>query len=344
MPRKYFVRANTSSGLVSLAENNLDGINRLYVLDGASKSVKTRIIELAAESLSSLKVEFEYAKNPFNPDHFDAVIAREIGFAVADADCAGTDRAEYIDTNIALKGNFDTPFMTGLLLKADSAYSLLYEAYAKAKAIHDEWEKIYIDNINFDNLNAYGDEIIDKLTGDKTGSGSGNVFERFFGASTVDGSMNFIDNLTENLSARYFIKGRPGTGKSTFLKKLNQRAIEQGFDTEVYYCSFDKSSLDMVIVPELSFCVFDSTSPHEMFPQGDRDNILDFYVHSSLVGTDEKYASQLRLIGSKYKHRISEGIAHLRLGNLYMEEREFYLSHMADNVVISEIAENLTIF
>lgn len=342
MPKKYFIRANTSSGLVSFAENNLDGINRLYVLDGTSKSVKTRIMELTAECLSSLKLNAEYAKSPFNPDQFDAVISREAGFAVVDGCC--TNKGTHINTDISLKGDFDTPFIQELLLKANSAYSLLYDSYNKAKIIHDEWEKMYIDNINFDNLNTYGDELIDTLIGDKKGSGHNVSFERFFGASTVDGSMNFIDNLTENLSYRYFIKGRPGTGKSTFLKKLNQRALKQGFDTEVYYCSFDKLSLDMVIVPELSFCVFDSTSPHEMFPQGDRDSILDFYVHSSLVGTDEKYAPQFRLISTKYKHRILEGLAHLRLGNLFMAEREFYLSHMADDAIISEIAESLTIF
>ena len=79
---------------------------------------------------------------------------------------------------------------------------------------------------------------------------------------------------------RIFIKGRPGTGKSTFLKKLSKSLIDNGFDVEEYYCSFDKESLEMVISRELSFAVFDSTSPHEKFPERETEEILDFYVNS----------------------------------------------------------------
>ena len=113
-------------------------------------------------------------------------------------------------------------------------------------------------------------------------------------------SVNYIDNLTRGLAKRIFIKGRPGTGKSTFLKKIKNAAIERGFDTETYYCSFDPSSLDMVIIRELSLCIFDSTSPHEMFPSLASDSILDIYDIAVTNGTDEKYSKELSEIQVKY--------------------------------------------
>ena len=82
----------------------------------------------------------------------------------------------------------------------------------------------------------------------------------------------------------------------------------------------------MVIVPELDFCVFDSTAPHEMFPQSSRDKILDFYEEAGLLGTDERYEKELFDVQERYKHKISQGMAYLRLYKLYMKEEEYYLS------------------
>lgn len=163
------------------------------------------------------------------------------------------------------------------------------------------------------------------LIGNAAGNRGKNNPKRFFGASTVDGSVNYIDNLTLGLNSRCFIKGRPGTGKSTFLKKLVKNANDAGFDTEVYYCSFDKNSLDMVIVPALSFCVFDSTKPHELFPSREGDKIFDFYSEAGLCGTDERYSGEIEEISGKYGQRISEGLVWLRLSKLAAAEREFYL-------------------
>ena len=65
----------------------------------------------------------------------------------------------------------------------------------------------------------------------------------------------------------YGIIGANGAGKSTFLKKLAVAGLSAGFDVEIYHCSLDPKSLDMIIVRELSLCVFDSTAPHEFFPE-----------------------------------------------------------------------------
>ena len=90
-----------------------------------------------------------------------------------------------------------------------------------------------------------------------------------------------IDELTENLRKRYFIKGRPGTGKSTFLKKLSKSLKDGGFDVEEYYCSFDKESLDMVVSRELSFTVFELSDKGELLidnPQKLVDSEAAFFL------------------------------------------------------------------
>ena len=96
------------------------------------------------------------------------------------------------------------------------------------------------------------------------------------------------------------------------MKNLWRSANERGFDTEIYYCSFDPNSLDMVVIRELSVCVFDSTAPHEKFPASEKDEILDFYIESGLCGTDEKYAAQLLGISKAYSTKVSEGLEFLK--------------------------------
>lgn len=73
------------------------------------------------------------------------------------------------------------------------------------------------------------------------------------------------------------LKGGPGTGKSTLMKKIGKRLDEKGYFTERGFCSADPSSLDAVTAPEIAFSVFDGTSPHIIEPTlpGVTEHIVD---------------------------------------------------------------------
>ncbi len=329
MIRKYFAGANTSSGYVELFENNLSGMEKIYGFSGKSKGQKTEVMKIMLSNAEAEYKNIECVMNPFSVTDIDAVIIRDTKTAIVDVDV-------YMPKKLNKTIDFeDFNGETGegiqkLLQKQEEAKKKFYKAYADGKVIHDDWEKIYIKNMHFERFNAYQDGVIIRLFPGKSSKIGTQKHHRFFGASTPDGSVNYIDNLTENLNKRYFIKGRPGTGKSTFLRRIAKRAEDMGYDTEIYYCSFDKDSLDMVIVPELGFCVFDSTAPHEMFPESDRDVILDFYTEAGLSGTDERHKKELEEIAHQYKHKMAEGMAYLRLCKLYMKEFERLITRNTD--------------
>lgn len=101
----------------------------------------------------------------------------------------------------------------------------------------------------------------------------------FLGANTPKGFVSFFDELYnpyDNTDA-YIIKGGPGTGKSTFMKKIANEFERRGFYPERVYCSSDPSSLDGVIVPERRFSVCDGTAPHVVEPRfpGVAENIIN---------------------------------------------------------------------
>ncbi len=77
----------------------------------------------------------------------------------------------------------------------------------------------------------------------------------------------------------YCIKGGPGTGKSTLMRRAARRAEALGWRVEYYYCSSDANSLDAVLLfgDRGSIGLLDATPPHpmELVLPGVEEDILD---------------------------------------------------------------------
>ncbi|WP_338379148.1 hypothetical protein, partial [Enterococcus faecium] len=165
--------------------------------------------------------------------------------------------------------------------------------------------------MDFDKANNLTEEIIEKLFKGHHVDKQADVRHRYLGAATPKGAVDFVPNLTEGLEKRYLIKGRPGSGKSTMLKKIAAEAESRGFDTEIYHCGFDPHSLVMIVVRELGFAIFDSTAPHEYFPERDSDEIIDMYGTIIAPGTDEKYEAEIKDVSKRYRENMNKAIASL---------------------------------
>ncbi len=101
----------------------------------------------------------------------------------------------------------------------------------------------------------------------------------FLAANTPDGFISYFDELYNPYTDpfAYIIKGGPGTGKSTFMKKIAYALEARGASVERIYCSSDPRSLDGVICPEKAFSVADGTAPHVLEPRfpGAAENIIN---------------------------------------------------------------------
>lgn len=90
----------------------------------------------------------------------------------------------------------------------------------------------------------------------------------FAAANTRYGFYSLYDEVysERELDHVYIIKGGPGTGKSTLMRRIAERASDAGLETDVYLCSSDPGSLDGVIIKELGVAVLDGTAPHTRDP------------------------------------------------------------------------------
>ncbi len=91
----------------------------------------------------------------------------------------------------------------------------------------------------------------------------------FLGGNTPYGFFSYYDYLIEQKTAEkiYCIKGGPGTGKSSLMKKVGKLMEEKGLTVEFAHCSSDPNSLDGLIIKEKNIAFVDGTSPHIVDPK-----------------------------------------------------------------------------
>lgn len=91
----------------------------------------------------------------------------------------------------------------------------------------------------------------------------------FLGANSPSGFYSLYHQLSEpeKFKSVYIIKGGPGSGKSTLMRRVGRHAQAAGFETEEILCSGDPGSLDGLIIPELKVALVDGTAPHVVEPK-----------------------------------------------------------------------------
>ncbi len=86
----------------------------------------------------------------------------------------------------------------------------------------------------------------------------------------------------DNFDRVFILKGGPGTGKSTFMKKAAKEAEKKGRTLTGYYCSSDPDSLDALIIEngDEKTLIIDGTHPHirEMKYPGAVSEIINLSV------------------------------------------------------------------
>lgn len=107
----------------------------------------------------------------------------------------------------------------------------------------------------------------------------GQITHLFPGGNTSQGFFSYYNYILEQEEATriFCIKGGPGVGKSTFMKKICSEMVDLGYDVEQMHCSSDNNSLDGVVIPSIKVALLDGTAPHVVDPKN--PGAVDEIIH-----------------------------------------------------------------
>jgi GTPase SAR1 family protein len=171
----------------------------------------------------------------------------------------------------------------------------------------------------------------------------GTLKSFFPGGNTSRGFYSFYHHMIEPDATRIFvIKGGPGVGKSTLMRKIGENMLDRGYDVEYHCCSSDNGSLDGVHIPEIRVALLDGTAPHVVDPKnpGAVDEIIhlgDFWNEEKLRAAKEEILSSNARVGRLFQIAY----ASLKEAGCIMEEWESYISEAQDWARVNQITYDI---
>jgi len=162
----------------------------------------------------------------------------------------------------------------------------------------------------------------------------GQLVKVFPGGNTAFGFHSFYDNIIKTDANRiYILKGGPGVGKSTFMRKIGETVLDMGYDIEFHCCSSDNGSLDGLVIPAIQVALLDGTSPHIVDPKnpGAVDEIVnlgEYWNEKGIRENREQILAVNKEVGRLFKHAYT----YLAGAKTFLDEVEsFYLESGAFN-------------
>ncbi|WP_342577959.1 hypothetical protein [Psychrobacillus sp. FSL K6-2843] len=177
------------------------------------------------------------------------------------------------------------------------------QTLSKAKLIHDDWEQLIQPGMDWKGIDSLLDDLKKKYIGNVKLQKNPKLTHRLMGSLTPLGAKDTFSSISKSLKTRLYIKGLPGSGKSSFMKKFGEEAKSHGLDVRYIWCGLDANSIDGVVIPELQLSIVDATSPHIYDPEREGDEIVDFFPYidqnqwaeEELTKVREAYSSEMEL-------------------------------------------------
>lgn len=306
---RYYVHGHTGKGFVDLLDNNLEQIDHIVLLESNDKKTVTATLETIANLLKDETVEI--IMSTLSKHYIDGIIVRCRSFAMLHeplykrhTKAKKVERITFPDAGLN-----DFAFEKNLHQIYDEAYNY----FKKGLSIHDQLEEIYIKHMDFNKANRVIDRLLNELfAGIEKRKTKATVYERLFGTNTPDGIVYTLEELIEPIEKKIFILGRAGTGKSHLMHQVLQKCVELGIDCEVYRCSLDPKSIDMIIIRDLNVCLHDNTPPHQIEMKDPAIRVIDMFKETVDQTVEKTYGKQIDMLEKSYKEQMKLGLETLK--------------------------------
>jgi len=169
----------------------------------------------------------------------------------------------------------------------------------------------------------------------------------FLGSNTKRGFVSLFDELKDPADGKklYIIKGGPGSGKSSLMKRVIKTLERKNHNIEFFHCASDPDSLDAFIDNDAKIALVDGTAPHIMDPDypGAYDNIInmaDCWDTKKLSESKPEIIKLSNTISSCHRMASSCILAAAALLDNNMQTAGAYINHeIADNFIENIVKE-----
>lgn len=277
--KKVFPGGNTSQGFVSLYHNIIEpDATRILVIKGGPGVGKSTFMRKIGETMLERGYDVEYHCCSSDNGSLDGVCIPAIKVAMLDGTAphvVDPKNPGAVDEIIHLGDFWDEEKMRAnkdLVLESNARVGRLFQiAYSnlrEAKVIHDEWKSYITESMTWPKVNEIANSILTNIFQNITPQYQQAVRERhlFGSAISPQGPVHYYETILQDVENLYLLKGEPGTGKSTILKKAVDQASLLGLDTEVFNQPFDPGLYDVVVIPSRKTALLVNTEPLHFDP------------------------------------------------------------------------------
>lgn len=196
-----------------------------------------------------------------------------------------------------------------------ASFRRAYKFLKAAEPIYFDIEEKYSNSMNFGKVNLLVDEFIEKLFKKTSNSGQYKKERHLFGtAITPIGHIDYTDSILSQVKKVYYLDGEIGTGKTTFLTKVYEKAVQKGMSVEVYHYPLIKEKIETIIIKDLDIAItvsriFEDREKIDLNQFIDKDKLSKYQEE---IDFDKKIFNELinyaisNLKRAKAKHDIIE--------------------------------------
>lgn len=165
----------------------------------------------------------------------------------------------------------------------------------------------------------------------------GKIRHVFPGGNTSEGFYSLYDYMVNpGVRRKLCLKGGPGVGKSSFMKKIGQHFAGLGVDIEYHWCSSDNDSLDGVVIGDHAICLVDGTAPHIIDPRypGAIDEVINLgqYWHRDMIS---RHRQEIISLSSTIARCFERAYLRLQEARLAISEWASYIIEARDGMAVN---------
>ncbi|MGE5557320.1 MAG: PRK06851 family protein [Bacillota bacterium] len=330
--KRVFPGGNTSKGFYSFYQHIIPlDARRIFIIKGGPGVGKSSFMKHIAGEMAERGFDVELHHCSSDNGSIDGVVLPDLNIALIDGTAPHVMDPRLpgcVDEILHLGDYWNEKGMVAnkkAILDCQREVSRLfasgYRFLKTASIVKKDMSVMYEEMSDPGYVNQQGARILSQLfEGMETASRPGKVRRLFASAITPDGPLNYLDTVLGTANKIYLLKGRPGTGKSGLLHKIECAAVEFGFAVEAFHCALDPARLDHLLIPDLSVAVTTPVEPCKLDLRHAEVVDLDFFDQ----GLYEKYAETIKTDEELFGALFGKAVSFLKQAKLTHDLMETY--------------------